>query len=308
MSKQAAMNMITGESSPAVNPSLVNPQPNGADPAPPVVEDPKDTLDSDRFAKIAQREAKLQKDRETFKSEQQKLYEEKNQLKSVQEKIQAFEKLRAENPIEAMKTLGFSEEDVFNYMASKPELTPEQKAELAGRQAAQKEIDDFKKLNAETEKKAAQERDDKAINAFKGEIGKSFKDKPDQYEYCNFNGPIAEELVYETVLEIMKEEKDILPHKALQEALDLVESYYEDEDKEMQAIKKRKKILGVEEKPVVEEPVKVNSKAAAKVAAKPVPTLTNKANVTAAGTQTKGESPSQKRERLENWLRTGVKG
>lgn len=297
MSKENAMSMLTGEPVSQVNPSVVvgelPPQENGELPP---SENTK--LESDRFAKLAAREARLQKEREMFKSEQQKVYDEKKKLEDVHKKLSEFNELKAKDPVAALKNLGFSEEDIFNFLAQKE--TKEPTAQELAAQAAMDEVQKFKNELAEKEKAAATERDAKNIQAFKDQIGETISKEAEKFEYCNYYGPVAQEIVFETVLEIIKEEPEIPPHQAMKEAIEAVEKFYEEEDKAMSALKKRKP-------PVVETPQVEEKKPLQKQTRPVAPTLNNKATATVASSAPKKETPQQKRERLELWLKTGQK-
>ncbi len=297
MSKEAALALMNGGTPLPTNPGLITqdmPQSPDATPAP-----PKQDLDSDRFARLAAREAKLQADREALKTDQQKAYEEKAKLKEVQDKLQAYYDLKKTDPIAALKSLDFSDEDIFNAFsnaADKKEPTAEEKAaalvDEKFKSYEQKQLDAQAKLQAD--------RDAKNIQMFKDGIGKAIEADAEKYEYSNFYGPIAQELVYETVLEIMKVEKDIAPHDAMKEAMDLVEELYEKEEVEMSKLKKRSKLLA---QPAVVEPTPVPTKESQKP--KGIPTLNNKATASVASqVKSAGESRSAKRERLINQIKT----
>lgn len=266
-------------------------------------------VDSDRFAKLAAREAKFVKEREQFKSEQQKLYELKNQLTPVKEQYDKFIALKDKDPVAALKDIGFSETDIFNFMAAKEEPTPEEKAIRAAEAAAEAKIKAHEDRLAAEKARELKERDDRAIGGFKEGIGNAIKKDAEKYEFCAFKGDEAEGIVYETVLEIMKEDKEIPPHKAMQEALELTEKYYREEDEEM-GKKLKSRQPKVESAPVVEDknPKRVRTPEAPKAPMKPVATLTNRATPTVASTVPKTETAQQKRARLENWLRSGDSG
>lgn len=300
MSREAAMSMLS--------PSINNPISPGLAPsveAP--VESPIIPVDSDRFAKIASREAKLVKERELFKSEQQKLYEDKAKTQKIIEEYNKFQEMKLKDPIAALKEAGFSETDIFNYMASaeKKEPTAQEIAETA----AQAEIKKLRDEMAEREAKDLKDRDDRNVKAFQSEISKAIVKDAEKYEYCAFEGPEAEATIFQTVLEIIKSEPDISPFKAMQEAMELAENYYENRDKEMSKLKKRQPPVPVDAKPPVQTtkaPQRTRT-VQAPVAEKKAPTLTPKATATIASTIKKQESASEKRARLESWLRTGVK-
>jgi hypothetical protein len=206
-------------------------------------ESPKE-LDSARFARLAKHEAKLQAERQAFKDERTKFDGEKEQLRSVQSQIQEFERLKKEDPIKAIKFLGFTDTDVVNFM-SQEEKTPEQKAQEYV-DAKLKERDEKEKTEREAANKqqteAQKQVEAQAIQEFKGSIGTVVESDKDKYEYCSFHGAAANELIFETVLECLKEDMKTNPKAtpiSAQEAADMVEKYYEDQDKAMSTLKKR---------------------------------------------------------------------
>ena len=200
-------------------------------------EKPKETsgsqpLESSRFANLAKKESELVKRQEEIKrkeAELEKLYSETAPIKTEYEN---FMKLKGENPIEALKKIGFTETDIFNFM-SEQNLTPEQKAEKAA-MAKIKEFEDRQLKEKEEQKRLqleAQEKADKeAIDGFKQSINKEIANQKEKYEYINFYGATAEDLVYDTIQEIFNKEGKVAP---INEVLDLVEGYYDDMAKEM---------------------------------------------------------------------------
>lgn len=319
MSKEAALSMMTGQPVTQVNPSLVIGE------IPPISAEeialpPPAGLDSDRFARLAAREAKLVKEREalkleqqSFKTEQQKTYEARTKYDEIIGKANKFEELKEKDVVEALKHIGLSDTQIFNLMANREEPKPPTPEELSAQAAlaAQTEIKKFQDEQALKADKEAKERDERAINGFRKAIGESITKEAEKYEYCAHYGQIAEDLVYETILNIMsddqKEGVTTAPHDAMKEAIELVENFYENEDKAMSKIKKRQpKETAAPEPETKTQPTRTRT-VEAKAPTKPIPTLTNKATATVASTVTGKETPAQKRERLENWLRTGSK-
>lgn len=274
MSKETALAAITG--APVVTPP--------AAPATP-------TVDSDRFAKLAASEQKIVKDREALKAERAKYDEDIAKLKPVQEQLTQFEELKKTDKIAALKLMGFTEEDIFNFLSNKEEpkeLTP---AEIAA-QAAREEIEKDRALRKEEQDKLANENNEKAIKAYREEISKSVQADVDKYEYCAHYGAVAEEIIYDTILEFMQDDATLTPVDAMKEAMEAVENMYENQYKALSTLKKVKpKEVVVEEK---KEPPKKQ------VGIPPRPALT-KPPPPPAGRET----PAQKRERLENLLRGG---
>lgn len=254
-------------------------------------------IDSDRFAKLAARETQIQKDREAFKSEQQKVYEEKEKLKAIQKQITDFEEMRSKDPLAALKHLGFTDTDIFNALSTdKPAPTPE---ELA-RAATQDEIKKFQQAQEQVAAKVQAEKDTKAISEYKDQIGKFIEKEAEKLEYCKHYGPVAEDLIYETVLQFIKEDPALTPFAALKEAAEAVESLYEEEDVSLMGLKKRQAKI-----PKAPEPAPAVKPHRGAPQSKPLPTITNKASATVASAAPKSESREQKRTRLENLLRNG---
>lgn len=291
MSKQSAMNMATGSTDVVASPSLVGTPPPAVaiEPASPNIETPTTeapkSLDSDRFAKLARKEAQLVKEREEMKREREWVNERK-------QRWDKFEQTKAQDPVEALKMVGFTDTEIFNALSgvTPKEITPEEKAA----QIAKEQIDAYKK-ELETQKVAEQTANDKRTLAnFKTSISKTLALDPEKYELCNYQGQAAQDLIYETVLkdaETLKEGEQLM---SLAEASDLVESYYEDIFKGAQSLKKLtpQQVQEIKEEIKQQAPVQKSK------------TLTNAAAPTVASTiPAKRESREEKRERLINQVR-----
>lgn len=297
MSKESALAAATGSQVQA-QPTLPtqttppqaqsNPSTQEAQPAP-----------SDRFAQLSAKEIKLQKEREQVKAELAAINADKTKLAEYKKTIDEFEELKKTDKIAALKKIGFTEEDIFNFMAGKEDPkppTPEEIAAKAAEEATQKLRDEMK---AESEK-LAKERDERNIKAFKDGIGETITKEADKYEYLNHYGPIAQEIVYETILGYMKEDPELTPLDAMKEALEAVENYYEEEFTSMMNLKKIQAKIKPQA-PVAEtkvEPARKTVVQSKPEAPKPPP----RPSPTPQATPIK-ETPQQKRERLENALR-----
>ena len=276
-----------------------------------VTEAPK--LTSTRFAAIEKREAKLQADREAFKKEREALETEKNAWKAKITPYEELEVLKAKDPIEAMKRLGFTETDIFNFAAShseKKEPTPQELAEAA----AQKKIDENNARQKAESDKAAADRDERTLATFRSNIHSRLDEKKEEFEYCAHHGALAEELAFNTVRQVFADtceyDKDgnvTKPGEVItpDEALAMVEKYYEEEDKAMNTIKKRAAKSAVETPPPGAVQSSETEKPKAEVSPKPK-TITNAATATSSAIAKKRETPQEKCARLENALRTGV--
>lgn len=244
-------------------------------------------LTSDKFAHLAKKEAKLQKEREALKAEQKATAEAKVRYETVEKQFREFEELKGKDPIAAMKLAGFSDTDIFNYYANaEKEKAAKDTPEARAAAAAQAEIKKFQDEQSKKEVEAKKASDDAVIKRFKDNISKTITSDKDKYEYCNFNGIFAEDLIYLTVENVLQDTGEVI---SAQEAADMVESFYEEQDKAMNSLKKR----GIKPK---EEVLPVQEVAPTPAKSK---TLSNKVAPTVASTViTKRETPAEKKARL----------
>lgn len=305
MSKESAMAM-TGSTAPVNHSILTGEIPNGVSTNPgltaeqttnPVVER---ALDSDRFAILAKKEAKIVREQQAFKAEQAKLADEKTRLTEFYNKIQRYEELKKADPIAAIKELGFSETDLFNYLSGQEKKEPTTE-ELASK-AAQDAIDKFKVEQSKIQNEAQKARDDGIIKRFRGQIGESIEKNKDKYEYCAFNGPLAQELAFDLVNQVLKDSKgsELL---SIDEALDMVENYYEEQDKSMSTLKKRQP--KVEAAPIKSKEPERTRTITPPIGAPATKTLSNKVSPTVASTVKRVETHEQKKTRLIEALKRG---
>lgn len=305
MSKESAMAM-TGSTAPVNHSILTGEIPNGVSTNPgltaeqttnPVVER---ALDSDRFAILAKKEAKIVREQQAFKAEQAKLADEKTRLTEFYNKIQRYEELKKADPIAAIKELGFSETDLFNYLSGQEKKEPTTE-ELASK-AAQDAIDKFKVEQSKIQNEAQKARDDGIIKRFHGQIGESIEKNKDKYEYCAFNGPLAQELAFDLVNQVLKDSKgsELL---SIDEALDMVENYYEEQDKSMSTLKKRQP--KVEAAPIKSKEPERTRTITPPIGAPATKTLSNKVSPTVASTVKLVETHEQKKTRLIEALKRG---
>ncbi len=316
MSKESAMAALTGVANPVVNHSIITGElpKNGAVPNPALdLEAPvqnqavKTVLDSDAAAIMARKEAKFVRERNEWnkkrETEQAEIEDLKKKLKDPYDKIQAFEAKRKENPIEALKEIGFSETEIFNFLSSQEKKEPT--TDEIARTAAQEELAKFKEEQAKLTSDAQKSRDETVISKFKSSIKESISAGKDKYEYLAFNGPLAEELVYDTVNEILKDTGELID---LKEALELVENYYEEQDKAMAQIKKRQvssQSPGQAPSDVKKEPERTRTITPPPQPNPPAKTLTNKLSPSSSSMVKRQETSEQKKARLIDALKRG---
>ena len=253
-------------------------------PAAPVAETspaaPPQEMQSTVFAKLAAKEAKLVKEREEFKAQQEQLLAEREDVKKVMDMVKEFEQLKNTDRLAALKKLGFSDTDLFEAMAA---VEPkEESVEDKAAKIAQAKIEEYAKTQAEKQAEAEKARNDEIINRYKADISKTYADNKEKYQLSNFYGEAATELAYQLVLEISDKEKKVI---SAQEAADLVENYYEEHYKQLHALKTPKT---PEPAPVVPEAPKSR-------------TLTNSVSASStslAARETRRETAAEKRARL----------
>lgn len=265
-------------------------------------------------ASLAKKEAEIVRRQQEFKK-QQADFDIKNKRADEILKIgEEFNTLRTTDPVAALRKLGFTETEIFNFLAAseKKELTSEEKAVAAAEAAADAKIKAFEDGQTKKAQDEQERRDQQTLTSFKTSITAVIKADPVKFEYCAYEGASAEALIYETVLQSVAQSAGKDAITAL-EAAELVESYYEEKDKGMSALKKR-----TPASPTVESNTKTErtrtpdptspGAATAKPTVTRTRTITNKATATVASTTAKRpETPGEKRARLENLLRNGGK-
>lgn len=227
MSKESAMQLATTG---ATNPTA----------SPPPAESPvqeaqtPQSLASSQFAKLSKREAQIVK-------MQQEVKKEKEWLEGIKNRYNQWEVMKKTDPIAAIKDLGFSEQDLFNYLAAneKPELTPEDQMKTMASDIAMAKIKEYEEAQEKKVADAKAAQDTALIAGYKSEITKAIKTDPDKFEYCAYNGKDAEDLAFNLTEQLALESKGkeiLTPIQALEEA----EKYFEGEHMAMNGLKKYK--------------------------------------------------------------------
>lgn len=302
MSKESAMNLINQaqvepmsiESLPIKGSEAVenvdNPQAKESEPS--------QSVNSEKFARLAKKELILQKERNAIREEREK-------IKDIQKKIEEFEKKKKESPIEALKEIGFSDTDLMNALSGeeKKPLTTEE----VTKKIVEEEISNFKKQEEEARAKVKEEENQKIVNDYKKSIGDFINTQKEEFKFCAYNGEGASELIFETVLGLMEQNQNLSHVDALKIASQAVEDDYNQEFLELMKLKK------VEQKKeeIKEDKEKINKTSLESVQKyvqerKKIPTIKNDKSINSnalAKETVKKESPEEKRARLENMLR-----
>lgn len=323
MSKETAMAMAIGSPDPipANAPVIGSPLPQA-----PISEAPKE-LESARFAAQARKEAEFVKRQQSLRMEQEKFEAEKKDIlarrKSYDEvmaRANQFEETRKTDPVAALKLIGFSDTDIFNFLASqeKKDATPAETAAEVAKKVAEEMVDQKlsakDKEQAEKEKKTQADEDTRLLGEFKTGLGDFIESNKEKYEYCAHYGPAALDLAYRTTLQIVQDSKgEDIP--TYDEVIAMVEELYEEEAKDIMALKKNQpkvEAAPVEDRQVPERSRTVTTPAGHTPIAPPIQKtrpLTNAARPTAAAaSRPVNETREQKKARLSEALRRGGLG
>lgn len=193
---------------------------------------------SSRFAALARKEkAALKRSQET-KQREAEISAREAKLKELEDSYT----LGKQNPIEALKRLGWSYEDITNHILNDQKPTPEREIKSVRDEMAQ-----WRKEQAEKEEKAKLDQEDRqksqykqAIEDFKVEMNDFIETNSEAYELINLHE--QQELVYATIEEHYSESMKSGKPKILsnKEACDLVEKYLEEQLDKLAQTKKFK--------------------------------------------------------------------
>jgi hypothetical protein len=181
--------------------------------------------------------AMAKKDRE-LRALQMQIKSQRAQLEQREAQMARFEQLKHQNPVEAVKALGLSYEDLTNF-------------QLAGGQTptAEMEINNIKQQmtayvqKQEAEKQQAQARIQRAqeaqvqqtLQGFRRDVSEFVKSKPDEFELTNIEGEDAVALIADTIEQEFYRTKQIMPKE---KAAALVEEYLTQDMEKKRAAKK----------------------------------------------------------------------
>lgn len=259
-----------------------------------------DKLTSSRFAHLSKKEAALVKEREAFKKEMEAFKAEQSEASKYRkawEMVNEIAELQKTDAVAAMRKAGFSDQDLMNFLSqAQDNSSPEEKATKMAKAEIEKFRAEQNKLMEDNNKKAEELKkvgEDRTIAKFKNDIGSHIKSDVDKYEYLNFYGEAAQELVYETISAIMNDSGEMV---SVDEASQMVEDWYEENDKAMNSLKKRgvhRVVKPAESAAVKSEPARAPSaqmpKTTSRVESKqfvdnriPTKTLSNRAAATTA--------------------------
>lgn len=291
MSKEGAIAMISGEA--PVAPAAIPVE------APAVPQQ----MESSKLALLAKKESQIVKEREIIKREKEATAKERAEYQKILDKAKKFEETRTSDPIRALRDIGFSETEIFNYLGSqqKKESTPEEIARNAALEEIKKNNDAQAKVQAEVRRKE----NEGIIQNYKKSISQTMQSDKEKFKINNLMGPIAEEYAFMMAEQCVKDGQE--PPTA-KEAAEWVEELLRQQYQEMKNI--LEPAPAAQETTVAKKPIERTRTLDTSNKTPPTPpkTLTNRVAPNAASTAPKkNETPTDKRERLKQWLATGVK-
>lgn len=234
----------------------------------PVVEKPVVKKSADRFAALARKEAEVYRRAQAVRQQQAEIARQAEELKA----FKSMKSQAAMNPLDALKQLGLTYEQVTEYVLNDNKPTPS--AEVM---TLKQEFEELKRQQREererevaAQREMAQKEQRQVIDNFRSEVGEYISQHAETYELTAlYKGAY---LVSDIIEENFNQTGKLL---TIPEAAKMVEEYYEDLHKQAQATKK---FAATQTKAA---PTQTSSQQ--QPAAKPVPTLTNSlsASVTA---------------------------
>lgn len=186
---------------------------------------------ADRFAMLARKEQDLLRRQQAVRHQQSVLAQQAEEIRAFQEaKRQA-----ALNPLDALKQLGLTYEQITEFVLNDNKPTPN--AEV---QSVRQELEEFKRQARDEQKRILEEQralqaqeQQQIIESFREEVNEYVGQHADTYELTNLYG--GANLVSEVIEEHFKQSGKLL---TIPEAAKLVEEHYEDLARKAVATKK----------------------------------------------------------------------
>jgi hypothetical protein len=147
---------------------------------------PKERADAERFAALVRRESALQKQRSEFKAQQDEVARWREQAKANEERLA---KAKA-NPLEALKALGLSYEDVTAFVLNDSRPTPDLEIRSVREEIAaiRREREEQARADAEAEKQRLQSEQAAVLDGFRAETTAFIDSRVDDYELIRLQG------------------------------------------------------------------------------------------------------------------------
>lgn len=196
----------------------------------PPVEKPKERS-SERFAALARKEAEVFRKAQAVRQQQAEIARQAEEIRAYQ----AAKQQAKLNPLDALKQLGLTYEELTEYVLNDNKPTPT--AEMA---ALKQEIESFKRQTEEERRRemearqaAEVEQQQQIVEAFRDEVREYVSQHTETYELTSLYG--GANLVHEVIEEHFRQTGKLM---GIPDAAKLVEEHYEDLARQAQATKK----------------------------------------------------------------------
>jgi hypothetical protein len=243
-------------------------------------EAPKPAANDDQEKRLAKSFAALSRQEKAIRAKETEWKSERAQLQAQAEELKALRDAFGKDPAAALEKLGLTYEEVTRRVLSGGKPSAEHEAA-----SVRRELDEFKRAQAEQAQSYAQRRAEAAQHQFLGEI-KTLVDSDDRFELTRANE--ATQDVYDVVDEHYRRTGEVL---STETAAELVEKYYEQRAEKLLSAKKMKAKLA----PPQSEPTQSHS-SAQRVSSEQPKTLSNNL---AAASPTRESKRLTESERLE---------
>jgi len=196
----------------------------------PVPEKPKERA-SDKFAALARKEAEVYRRQQAVKQQQAEIARQAEEIRAFQE----MKRQAVMNPVEALKQLGLTYEQVTEYLMNDNRPTPS--AEVM---SLKQELDEFKRQQQSEQRRLLEEQRSRmeaehqqTVEQFRSEVSDYIAEHAETYELTALYGGAS--LVSDVIEEHFKQTQKLM---TTAEAAKLVEEHYEDLARKAQATKK----------------------------------------------------------------------
>lgn len=227
-------NMTVGAEAPATQPTaadVLGAPPAAPEAAPPAAPEPPKERASDRFAVLARKEQEVFRKAQAVRQQQAVLAQQAEELRA----FEAAKRTARLNPLEALKQLGLTYDDVAQYVLNDNTPTPDAQV-----QSVREELEAFKRQAREEQERLTRQQREMAaqeqaaiVEQFREEVSDYISQHSETYELTSlYNGA---SLVSDVIEEHFKMAGKLL---TIPEAAKLVEEHYEDLARKAQATKK----------------------------------------------------------------------
>ena len=195
-----------------------------------------------KFAALTRKEKEIAAARKLHEQQMSEFKQQQAEIQKMREEIeqekQSWKSKLKQNPLKALEEEGFSFEDLNNIALNDSNPTVEMQIRRLQEEMDSKysrELAELKKQLQEKEESEARTNLERQQIAYKRSLEETIDQNVEKYELSSLYKGDAVQLAYEVTEEYYNEHKKVL---SVEEALDLVEAYFEDEASKVLAAKK----------------------------------------------------------------------